>query len=400
MHEFRMPSLGADMDAGTLVEWNIKPGDTVKRGQVVAVVETQKGAIEVEIWEDGTVNRLLVDVGTKVPVGEPLALLQAPGEPPGAVALERAVPAPVARHEAPAAARPVPVVAAIAQPAAAPARARVSPAARKLASELGLDIETVRAAEPGAVVSREDVERAARAKKPPGPAERKEAAPDWHAQMRKAIAAAMARSKREIPHYYLSTEIDVTAVTAWLAAENLKRGVAERLLPVVPLMKAVALALRQVPELNGLWADGVFRPSAAVHLGMAIAMRGGGLVAPAIHDADGKELGRLMAELRDLILRVRGGRLRSSEMSDPTVTLTNLGEQGVEGVFGVIYPPQVAIVGLGKMTERARVEGGVVVPRKVLTATLAADHRVSDGHRGSLFLAALGRLLQEPEKLR
>lgn len=133
---------------------------------------------------------------------------------------------------------------------------------------------------------------------------------------------------------------------------------------------------------------------------MAIAMRGGGLVAPAIHDAERKSLDALMAQLRDLITRVRGGRLRSSEMSDPTVTLTSLGEQGVEAVYGVIYPPQVAIVGLGKVTERACVIDGAVVARKVMTATLAADHRASDGHRGALFLAALARLLQEPERLR
>ncbi|HSN40699.1 MAG TPA: 2-oxo acid dehydrogenase subunit E2, partial [Burkholderiales bacterium] len=131
----------------------------------------------------------------------------------------------------------------------------------------------------------------------------------------------------------------------------------------------------------------------------AIAMRGGGLVAPAIHDADGKSLDQLMADLRDLIDRVRGGRLRSSEMSDPTATLTSLGEQGVETVCGIIYPPQVAIVGLGKITERPRVEQGQIVARKVLTATLAADHRASDGHRGALFLAALDRLLQQPEQL-
>jgi pyruvate dehydrogenase E2 component (dihydrolipoamide acetyltransferase) len=365
-----MPSLGADMEAGTLVEWLVKPGDEVKRGQVVAVVETQKGAIEIEIWESGTVDRLVVEPGRKVPVGEVLALLRAPGE------------------------------AAAAAPAAA-ARSKISPAARQLAAELGLDLKAVQPVEPGGVISRADVERVAAARKAaPGAAPAAPAVADWRAQMRKAIAVAMARSKREIPHYYLATDIDVTAVTDWLAAENLKRSVAERLLPVVPLMKAVALALREAPELNGVWADGAFRPSAAVHLGMAIAMRGGGLVAPALHDAERKSLETLMADLRDLTTRVRGGRLRSSEMSDPTITLTNLGEQGVEGVFGVIYPPQVAIVGLGRITERAWPVQGTVAIRRVLTATLSADHRVSDGHTGGLYLAALGRLLQQPEALR
>lgn len=396
MYEFRMPSLGADMEAGTLVEWLIKPGDEVQRGQVVAVVETQKGAVDVEIWEAGTVDKLVVETGRKVPVGELLALLRTAGEPAATVLETPAMPGVPQVATAPAI-----VAAALPRAEAAPvsARLRVSPSARKLAEELGIDIASVQAAEPGAVISRADVERAAQAKTLT-PAVAKAAAPDWHAQMRMAIAAAMSRSKREIPHYYLAADIDVTAISSWLETENLKRSVTERLLPVVPFMKAVALALREVPELNGFWIDGAARPSAAVHLGMAIAMRGGGLVAPAIHDADRKSLDQLMADLRDLITRVRSGRLRSSEMSDPTVTFTSLGEQGVEGVFGVIYPPQVAIVGLGKITERPWVEGGAVVVRKVATATLAADHRASDGHRGGLFLAALDRLLQEPEQLR
>ena len=425
MHEFRMPALGADMDAGTLVEWMVKPGDAIKRGQVVAVVETQKGAIEVEIWEEGIVDSLAVETGRKVPVGEVLALLRAPGEPAGAAPARPApaVPPPAASAAAPAA---PPVQAA---PAAVPqaGRTRISPSARKLAEELGIAIDSVMPAEPGGVVSRTDVERAAAAAKAaPAPAARSgisaaagsgisaatsaatsattsattSVAADWNAQMRKAIAAAMSRSKREIPHYYLASEIDVTAVTDWLVAENLKRSVAQRLLPAVPFMKAVALALREVPELNGLWTADGFQPSPAIHLGMAIAMRGGGLVAPAIHDADRLDLDAMMAALRDLVTRVRGGRLRSSEMSDPTVTLTSLGDQGVDGVFAVIYPPQVAIVGLGKVVERPRAVGGAIVARKVVTATLAADHRVSDGHRGALFLAALGRLLNEPEKLR
>ena len=382
-----MPTLGADMDAGTLVEGMVKPGDAVTLGQVVAVVETQKGAVEIEIWESGTVERILVEPHAKVPVGTVLATLRAAGEPaaPGAAAPQA----------------PPAVVGAVAAPPAGPTtRTRVAPAARKRAEELGIDINTVQPAEAGGVVSRADVERAAAARRDAAPAATP-AAPeeDWRVPMRRAIAAAMARSKREVPHYYLATDIDVTAVLDWLAAENLKRPVAERLLPVVPLMKAVARALQEGPELNGFWTDGAFRRAPAVHLGMAIAMRGGGLVAPAIHDADGKTLGQLMADLRDLIQRVRGGRLRSSEMSDPTITLTNLGEQGVEEVFGVIYPPQVALVGLGKVTERPWAEGGAVTVRKVITATLSADHRASDGHRGALFLAALARLLQDPEKL-
>ena len=222
---------------------------------------------------------------------------------------------------------------------------------------------------------------------------------DWRVPMRRAIAAAMARSKREIPHYYLGTDIDVGRTFAWLAEENERRPVERRLLPVVPLMKAVALALRTVPELNGTWQEGAHRPASAVHLGMAIAMRGGGLVAPAIHDAHAKDLDELMADLRDLVTRVRGGRLRSSELTDATVTLTNLGDLGVERVFGVIYPPQVAIIGLGRPADRPWVVDGVVTVRKVIGVSVAADHRASDGQRGAAFLNELDRLLQSPDGL-
>jgi pyruvate dehydrogenase E2 component (dihydrolipoamide acetyltransferase) len=393
MFEFRMPSLGADMDAGTLVEWMVKPGDEVKRGQVVAVVETQKGAIEVEIWESGTVDRIVVEPGAKVPVGAVLALLRTSGDTPA--------PATATASLAPAAPPPAVPVETTAPALSAVGRPKVSPAARKLAEDLGVDLSAVRPGDPGGVISLADVERAAGAAKMPGgpTVTPQRAAADWQSRMRKAIAAAMSRSKREIPHYYLATDIDVTGLIAWLTDENLKRSVASRLLPVVPMMKAVALALREVPELNGVWAGGAFQASADVHLGMAIAMRGGGLVAPAIHDAGQKNLDELMSNLRDLITRVRGGRLRSSEMADPTITLTNLGEQGVERVFGVIYPPQVAIVGLGKVVERPWVVNGAVVPRRIMSAALAADHRVSDGHRGALYLNALARLLQTPETL-
>ena len=388
MYEFRMPSLGADMEAGTLVEWLIKAGDTVNRGQVVAVVETQKGAVDVEIWEDGTVDKIVVETGRKVPVGELLATLRTSGGESSAAA--EITPEDVSPQLVK---KPTITDAETLHSEAAPTlsvRQRISPSARKLAEERGIDITSVQPSEAGAVISRADVERTANAEAS-GSVTAKPTSPDWHAQMRVAIAAALSRSKREIPHYYLSTDIDVTRVVNWIESENLKRSISDRILPVVPFMRAISMALNEVPELNGFWVDGESRPSSAVHLGMAISMRGGGLVAPAIHDADGKSVDQLMVDLRDLVTRVRSGRLRSSEMSDPTVTFTNLGEKGVEGVFGVIYPPQVAIIGLGKISERPWVEGGQVVVRKVATVTLAADHRASDGHRGGLFLDALDR---------
>ena len=217
--------------------------------------------------------------------------------------------------------------------------------------------------------------------------------------MREAIAAAMARSKREIPHYYLQTHVELDRALRWLEAENQKRPVTERVLPAALLLKATALALTEVPELNGTYQDGTFTPSKSVHLGVAVSLKGGGLIAPAILDAEALPLPQLMAKLADLVARARGGGLKSSELGGGTVTVTNLGDLGVESVLGVIYPPQVAIVGLGKVFERPWVNEGRVEVRRVVSISLSADHRVSDGHRGGLFLTALERLLQAPEKL-
>ena len=384
-----MPSLGAEMEKGTLVEWRVKPGDAVTRGQIVAVVETDKGTIEVEIFEDGVVDSLLVAPGTKAPVGTPLAVVRGKGEPAAAVA---AAPAP-----APSAAK--------APPAAVPeaGRTRASPLARKRAEALGLDLGRVTGTGPGGTVTVADVAAAAAGATGvgagAGAGEGKGAEADRQAAMRRAIGAAMSRSKREIPHYYLATDIELSRMLAWLATHNAGVPVARRMLPAAPLLKAVALALMEVPELNGFFTDGAFRPSEVVHLGVAISLRQGGLVAPAIHDAGRRTVAELMDALRDLIARVRAGTIRSSELADPTVTVSSLGDQGVREVLGVIFPPQVALVGLGRIGERPWVVEGAVQARPVITATLSADHRVSDGHRGGRFLAALDRLLQEPEKL-
>jgi pyruvate dehydrogenase E2 component (dihydrolipoyllysine-residue acetyltransferase) len=369
--EFRMPALGADMEAGTLTKWLVKPGDAVRRGDLVAVVQTEKADVEVEVFTDGTVEKIVVAEGEKVPVGALLATIRREGE------VAEAAPAP-----APA---PPPVE-----------RARASPAARRRAEELGIDLASLSGSGPDGSITITDVEAAASA---PAPSKEKPAAvPDRAAAMRRAIAAAMSRSNREIPHYYLGTEIDLGAAMAWLAEQNARRPITERILPAALLLRAVALAVREVPEMNGFWLDGSFRPSASVHLGVAISLPSG-LVAPALHDGEKKTLGDLMKALRDLVTRARAGTLRSSEVSDPTITVTNLGDLGVETVYGVIFPPQVALVGFGRIVERPRVRNGAVQPASTVLATLSGDHRASDGHRGGLFLAAIDRLLQKPEAL-
>jgi pyruvate dehydrogenase E2 component (dihydrolipoamide acetyltransferase) len=448
MPDFLMPKLGADMSAGRLVSWRKKPGDSVQRGDVIAEVETDKADVEVEVFTSGVIEQLLVEPGVKVPVGTPLARLRTDGAEP--VPAPEPVAEPAATPEpAPASAPPAPPAAVSLPPAmtgpeerlrispAARARARelgvdparvtgtgpegritlkdieraaadraalasaedrhrVTPAGRKHAEALGVDWTRLSGSGTGGRVTGEDVEAAARGARPTAPSG---AVDDRASRMRQAIAAAMGRSKREIPHYYLGTSIDMQRAMSWLAEENQRLPVPDRLIYGVLLLKAVALALREVPELNGFWIDDRPVRGEGIHVGLAISLRGGGLVAPALHHADRQSLDELMYGFRDLIQRARAGTLRSSEMSDPTITVTSLGEQGVETVFGVIYPPQVAIVGFGKVVERPWAVDGHLAAHPVMQATLAADHRVTDGHRGGLFLAAVNRLLQEPEKL-
>lgn len=405
MGEFRMPSLGADMEAGTLVEWLVKPGDRVRRGDIIATVETQKGLFEIENFENGVVEQLLVPPGANVPVGTVLATLTPGGAPPPA---EEAVSRPAAVGPLSAAeephVKPPPAIAPLPPPVSLPTRVPASPSARKLATELGVDLGTIQGTGPHGAIQRADVELAAQEKLAAGelpvpPVVGKPPPANYQAGMRQAIAAAMSRANREIPHYYLETGIDMNAALRWLEGENLKRSIKDRILPAVLLLKAVARALGDVPELNGFWLDDRHQVQESVHIGFAISLRQGGLIAPAIHNVDLLSLEELMTATRDLITRTRAGRLRSSEMTDATITVTNLGDLGANTVYGVIYPPQVALVGFGRIAERPWAENGMLGVRRVVTAALSADHRATDGHRGSLFLEALNRHLQNPEKL-
>ncbi len=421
--DFLMPSLGADMDSGTVLEWRVHPGDVVHRGDIVAVVDTDKSTIDVEVFEDGVVTELLVDPGTEVPVGTALAHI---GAPAGAPVAAPATAAPAGRPRRGAAGTK-----------AAPRRRR-APAAKRARGPVGRTCRRRRwpagsppsaasrstdiaGSGPGGAVVAADVDRVG--ERPPTPAAARArggtaaathpvaaaapepspqpAAPraDRQASLRRAIAALMSRSAREIPHYHVATTVDLSSAMAWLRSTNEGRPPSERLLPAALLLKASALAAREVPELNGFWAEDAFRPSDVVHLGVAVSLRGGGLVAPAIHEADRLGLDELMAALRDLVTRARSGRLRSSEMADPTITVTNLGDQGADEVHGVIYAPQVALVGFGRIAERPWAQDGMLGVRPTVRASVAADHRASDGLVGARFLAALDRLLQNPEKL-
>ena len=385
--EFALPSLGADMESATLTQWLKQPGEAVRQGEPLVTVETTKGLIDVESYDSGKVLEHLVPPGTEVPVGTALARLEISG---------------TSRAPHPAApAKPTPTV----QPPSAPAtaqtpaaprettrrRTRISPAARRRAQELGVSIEDVARIAPGDIVHLKDVEKLAGSRAPaPG---------DARAAMRAAIGAAMARAKRDIPHYYLGHSIDFQPARDWLTRHNAPLAVKERVLEVVLVTKAVALAASRIEGFSGHFNDGQFHPSPAVHVGAAIAVRGGGLVAPALLDAHQKDLPTLMREFSDLVLRVRAGHMRSGEFSAATITLTSLGTDGVDILYPIINPPQVAIVGAGAIREQPWAQDGQILAKPVLTLTLAADHRVTDGRTGARFLRAIADLLAHPEAL-
>jgi pyruvate dehydrogenase E2 component (dihydrolipoamide acetyltransferase) len=435
------------MESGVLLEWLVRPGDHVSRGDIVAVVDTSKAAIEVECFDSGVIERLLVEPGTRVPVGAPLAIITAEEtvaagqDAVGVASVTTTVPAPlgsaaeagvgrspvtsplvrrqaavehvdlgavhgsgpggrVTRADVGAATHPAP-------PVAVPGRVRASPLARRLATELGVDLATVLGTGRAGVVEAEDVRQAASARAAgtapaagtPSTGETPVTPADRTAAMRQAIAELMARSKREIPHYYLTETVDLAAAMDFLRSRNRDLPVPERLIPAAVLLKAAARAAHAVPDLNGFFTDDRFSPATAVHLGVAISLRGGGLVAPAIHNADQLPLAELMARLKDLVIRTRAGRLRRAEMSDPTITVSNLGEQGVESILGVIYPPQVALVGFGRVVERPCAVAGLIGVRPTVIVSLAADHRVTDGATGARYLTTVSELLQHPEEL-
>ena len=383
MIEFKMPNLGADMEAGTLVEWLVKPGSNVKRHDIIAVVDTQKGLIDIEVFDEGTISELVIRENQKVPVGTVMALIESAKE--SVIKKEERVPEKIIEEKK----IEKIIITEI------PHGIKASPLAKRIAAENGIDLTTIKGSgEEGAII-KGDVVRAITEKIAP-PQEKKIVAPAESIRM--AVAAAMSKSNREIPHYYLETKVDMSKVLAWLAEANKQRSVKQRLLPVVLLIKAVANALGEVPDLNGYWENGLQRKT-DINIGFVVSLRTGGIMIPAIHNADKKTIDELMASLNDIIPRARAMKLRSSELSESTFTITSLGEENVETVYGVIYPPQVGLVGFGSISEQPWAESGMLDVRPVLNITLSADHRASDGATGSRFLMAIKNHLLKPEAL-
>lgn len=386
------------METGRLVEWLKSPRAEIKRGDVIAVVETQKGAIEIEAFQDGVLEEVLVKPGEEAPVGCPLAYIRAPGEAAREEPTTEKTKTEGEIHPPQTAATPK-----LAPSAAAPPSlqkgVRMTPAARRFATEHQLDPHALKTGTDGVIGLRE-VEAAIEAGPPSaGLVPNKRAASIGPGQMRRAIAAAVTRANREIPHYYVTLTIDMTPIMHWLALRNAERAVEHRLLYAAPLLRAVALSFAKFPDLNGTFENGAFVPADRINIGMAIAVRRCGLITPAILDTDQQDIDTLMTKLNDLVDRTRTGRLRSSELSMGTATLTNLGDRTADSLLPIIFPPQVAIVACGQIRARPWVVQGEVVARQLMDVTFAGDHRASDGRRGAQFLGHLASLLHTPEDI-
>ncbi|WP_367754203.1 dihydrolipoamide acetyltransferase family protein [Flavobacterium sp. WC2430] len=393
MIKFQMPSLGADMEDGTLIEWKIKPGDKVQRGDIIAEVETQKGLIEIEVFDEGTVSELLVKEGSKVPIGTVMALIQssktALDQNEEKIIKEKGIDLQPIEEKTTA---QIPVKEEIRM------AIKASPLARRIAEENNISLSQIKGTGPEGAITREDVEQFILQNKQPKTAILTDKSNVQTVAIRAATAAAMSKSNREIPHYYLEKKIDVTKTLSWLKELNKNRAVEQRLLPVVLFLKAVAQSLKDFPDLNAIWDNGL-QPKKDINIGFVVALRTGGIMVPALHEVDLKNCDEIMETLNDIIPRARALKLRSSDLSDSTITITNIGEGGADSVYGIIYPPQVAIIGFGAIAEYPFAENGMIGIRSTVSVTLAGDHRATDGLTGSRFLQTINKHLQNPENL-
>ena len=390
MIDFLMPSLGADMEAGTLVEWRKRPGDSVKRGDIIADVETQKGLIEIEVFDEGVIGELLIKEGTKVPVGTLMATIN-----PSTSILETKE---TTTQKTVIAIQPTEekTIKKAVTEQFEKKQIKASPLAKRIAAENNIDLSQLQGTGEGGAITKEDIENAITQKEKITKPEEKMSL--QLESIRLAVAAAVSKSNKEIPHYYLEKKIDMTKALTWLRESNSKRPIQKRLLPAALIIKATAKSLVDFPNLNAIWDNGV-QPKKEINIGFVVSLRSGGVIVPTIRNANLKSIDEIMEALNDIIPRARAMKLRSSDLTDSTITITSLGEGGADTVFGVIYPPQVAIVGFGGSSQQAVVDNGMLGIRSVFTATLAGDHRVTDGLTGSDFLSTLNNYLQNPESL-
>ena len=407
----RMLALSPTMEEGHLVSWSKAEGDTVEEGDVIAEVETDKAAMEMESFFDGTLLKILAPAGTAVKVGAAMAIIGARGEDISALIQSSgsagATAAPTSPTPSPAAApTTAPAVAAPAAPAAAPAagtsgRQFSSPVARKMAAEHGLDIAVVTGSGPGGRVVKRDVE-AAMAAPAPTPTPPQTGTPDGQrvnlTPMRKAIARRMTESWTSAPLFALQMEIDMGAAMTLRKQLNASLAAADAGLKISVndmIIKACGLALREVPTMNVGWGGDHIVQFDGVHIGVAVAIDGG-LITPVVRDADRLTLGTVTRTVRDLAARARDKKLAPEEYTGSTFSISNLGMYGIQRFQAVINPPEAGILAVGAVEQRPVVRDGAIAVGTRMDVVLSVDHRSADGAVGSVFLQALKRLLENP----
>ncbi len=414
--EVFMPQLGLTMTEGTVVRWLRKVGDTVKKGDPIFEVETDKVVQEVASLDEGVLLEVLVEEGKPVPVGSVIAYLGVPGETvagdgekagragslaAGASTEPAAVPSPAAPAE--------------------PGFVKASPVAKNLAKKLGVDLGKLQGTGPGGRIVEEDVRRAAEAAAAPaasgssGPAERVAGEMPTPPSLppspkvgervelrgiRKVVAERMAASFSTAPHFYLTVEVDAGALVALRKQIEgaIQRRCGVELTITDLLVRAAAMALREHPEANAAWVDGGIQMNPRVNVGVAVAVKDG-LVVPVIQDADRLAMGDIARKRKELVEKARAGQLSLSDLEGGSFTLTNLGMFGVDQFQAILNPPQAAILATGRIKDRVAVHEGQVVVRPTMFATLSVDHRVVDGALGASFLGRIVELIEKPAEM-
>ena len=412
MPDINMPKLSDTMEEGTIVEWKKKSGDPVKKGEVIAEVESDKATFDLESEADGVLN-ILVEQGVPAKIGAPIARIGDTAPTAKPAANEPPKEAPKAEKVAP---PPPPTPKPTEEPAratngsdgAAAVEVKASPLARRLASELGVNLASIHGTGPEGRIVKEDVEAAAAGKatpvRAPSPTPPRASGPDVEVveptRMQATIARRMAESKSTIPEFTVTVEARVDLAVAM--RQQLKDSVpgAEKVTMTDFLVRASALALRKFPEVNSSWIDGKFQRKRRISIGLAVApSQGMGLLVPVVHDADLKDLIQISIESRQVIERARSGRPAEGDLTGATFSISNLGMYGVDEFTAIINPPEAAILAVGAIKEVAIVDAGRIVPGKVMRMTLSVDHRVFYGATAAQFMAELKRLIENPVTL-
>jgi pyruvate dehydrogenase E2 component (dihydrolipoamide acetyltransferase) len=422
MAEVTMPRLSDTMEEGTIVAWHKQPGDRVERGDVLAEIETDKATMDLEAYDAGVLEQIVVPAGETVPIGTVVAIVgsgapAAAGGPAPAAPAKADVPAApqaAAVPPAPAPDRAAPVPAAVS--AGNGERIKASPMARAVARDLGVDLRTLSGSGPGGRIVKADVESALRAPtaepalatpapalSPAAPAFTPATSDDVEeiplTNVRKVVARRLVESMQSAPHFYLTSVIDADALVAFRAELNQRLGGDGIKLSMNDLIvKACATALRADPEINVSWAGDKILRHRRIHLGIAVALEEG-LIVPVVRDADQKSVTQISREAKALVERARAGKLTPNEFQGGTFTISNLGMFGIDHFTAVINPPEAAILAVGATIPEPVVRDGRVVVRHTMKLTLSIDHRALDGAAGARFLALLQAILEDPLRI-